>query len=78
MSVDKFGADDLCVKVYDPEKKELIAVYDNYSQAGKKLGLPTKVVYVACQNKTRRFSPFLNKEIALRTASKNNIKKGQD
>jgi len=70
MNVDKFGADDICVKVYDPEKQELIVVYDNYAQAAKKLGLTAKVVHGACRNKTRRFSPILNKEVALRASAK--------
>jgi hypothetical protein len=70
MGMDKFGADDICIKVYDPEKKEMIAVYDNYAQAARKLGLTSKVVYAACTNKTRRFSPFLKKEVALRASAK--------
>ena len=71
MNVDKFGADDICIKVYDPEKKELIAVYDNYQQAAKKLGINGKIIYNACIYKTRRYSPFLKKDVAIRTASKN-------
>ena len=71
MSIDKFGAQDVCIKVFDPEKKQLIATYKNYTEAARKLGLTYKVVYAACANKTRRFSPFLNKEIALRIAGKN-------
>jgi hypothetical protein len=74
MNVDKFGSDDICVKVYDPEKKELIAVYDNFCQAGKKLGISGKIVYNACLYKTRRYSPFLKKEVAIRTASNNKKK----
>lgn len=66
--MDKYGADDICIKVYDPTKQELIATYPNYAQAAKKLGLTGRVVYTACMNKTRRFSPFLNKEVAIRAA----------
>lgn len=62
-------ADDICIKVYDPIKKELIATYRNYTEAARKLGLTYKIVYVACANKTRRFSPILNKEVALRTSA---------
>jgi hypothetical protein len=62
-------ADDICIKVYDPAKKELIATYRNYTEAARKLGLTYKIVYVACTNKTRRFSPILNKEVALRTSA---------
>ena len=72
MGVDKFGADDICIKVYDPSKQELIAIYDNYAQASKKLGLSPKAVHAACRNKTRRFSPFLKKEVAMRASAKIN------
>lgn len=68
MSFEKFGADDICIKVYDPVNKELIAVYDNYAQAGRRLGLTGKIVATACMNKTRRFSPFLKKEVAIRAS----------
>ena len=68
MGVDKFGADDICVKVYDPNKQELLATYNNYTEAARKLGLTYKVVYAACTNRTRRFSPFLNKEVAIRAS----------
>lgn len=63
-------ADDIYVKVYDPEKKEVIATYDSYAQAARKLGLTDKVVNNACSSKTRRFSPFLNKEVAIRISAK--------
>jgi len=62
--------DDIYVKVYDPEKKKVIATYDSYAQAARKLGLTDKVIYNACANKTRRFSPFLNKEVAIRISAK--------
>lgn len=69
MSLDKFGADDICIKVYDPLNQELIATYDNYTQAAKKLGLTYKVVYAATMTKKRRYSPFLDKEVALRVSA---------
>jgi hypothetical protein len=71
MNIDKFGADDICVKVYDPSKQELIATYNNYTEAARKLGLTFKIVYAACISKKRRFSPFLNKEVAIRASAKN-------
>lgn len=71
--MDKFGADDICIKVYDPSKQELIGTYANYTEAARKLGLTYKVVYAACMNKTRRFSPFLKKEVAIRAAGKKRI-----
>lgn len=63
------GDTDICIKVYDPAKKELIATYKTYTQAARKLGLTYKIVYLACVNKTRRFSPYLNKEVAIRLSS---------
>jgi hypothetical protein len=66
----QFGYEDECIKVYDPVKKECIAVYDNYFKAEKALGLTAKVLRGAARSKTRRFSPFLNKEIAIRVAAK--------
>ena len=57
----KLDADDICIKVYDPLTQELIATYDNHTEAARKLGLTYKLVYSASINKKRRFSPFLNK-----------------
>jgi len=68
MNLDKFGADDICIKVYDPLNQELIVTYDNYTQAAKKLGLPYKVVFSATITKKRRYSPFLDKEVAIRVS----------
>jgi hypothetical protein len=64
-----FAHEDVCVKVYDPEKKELIATYDTYKEASSKLGLTYKVIKAAAKNKTRRFCERFNKEIAIRVAS---------
>jgi hypothetical protein len=68
--LDLFGQEDICVKVYDPEKKELIATYNTYKEASSKLGLSYKVISAAAKNKTRRFCDRLNKEIAIRIGSK--------
>ena len=70
MSLGIFGYDDECIKIYDPEKKELIGVYDNYPKAEKATGISVKSLHNAVKYKTRRFSPFLNKEIAVRVSSK--------
>lgn len=64
----KIETNDICIKVYDPLTQELIATYDNHTEAARKLGLTYKMVYSASINKTRRFSPFLNKEVAIRIA----------
>lgn len=70
MRVGQFGYEDECVKVYDPIKKECIAVYDNYYKAEKALGISDKILRTAVKSKTRRFSPILNKEIAVRISAK--------
>jgi len=62
--------DDVCFKVYDPEKKELIGTFETATVASHKLGLTVKVIHTAARNKTRRFSPILNKEISIRFGSK--------
>ena len=71
MRLDHFGIEDECIKVYDPINKQLIATYDTYVMACKKLGLTHKSIKNATITKSRRFSPILNKEIAIRLASKN-------
>jgi hypothetical protein len=70
LRTDHIGVDDECVKIYDPSKKELIKVFDNYGDAGKYLGLSPKVLRNAAIGKTRRFSPILNKEVAIRVGLK--------
>ena len=67
--IDLFDQEDICIKVYDPEKKELIATYNSYKEASSKLGLTYKVIKGAAKAKTRRFSERFNKEIAIRVAS---------
>jgi hypothetical protein len=70
MRIDTFGMDDVCIKVYDPEKKELISVYDTYTDASQKIGVSPRVIRIAARSKTRRYSPILKKEVAIRLAAK--------
>lgn len=63
-----FGYEGLCIKVYDPMKKECIRTYRNMKEAAGKLGIPDKQVRNACNTKTRRYSPVLQMEVALRIA----------
>jgi hypothetical protein len=67
--------DNTCVKVYNPEKKELIAVYDTYKKTAAKLGLTDSSVQKHCTRKTRVYAPSINLEVALRISS---IKKGDE
>lgn len=66
MKLDIFGLDGLCIKVYDPSKKEVIHVYKTYTEASKKLGLSTKTIRTAALAKTRRYCEKLGMEIAIR------------
>jgi len=70
MRLDTFGFDDVCIKAYDPFKKELLSVYNTYTEAAQKTGISVRVLKIAIRSKTRRFSPLLKKEIAIRIASK--------
>jgi hypothetical protein len=70
MRLDIFGLEeDICIKIYDPANKQVIAVYKTFAEASKKLGLSQKTVRNAAHNKKRQHSPILNKEIAIRLSS---------
>lgn len=58
--------DGLCVKIYNPEEKKLIAVFENYSKAANKLGLTHKAVLYYAQCKKRTIAPLFNMEVAIR------------
>jgi hypothetical protein len=64
------GIEDECIKVYDPTKQELLATFDRYKDASRFLGLSDKIIRGAISSKTRRFSPYLNKEVAIRLGLK--------
>ena len=70
MRLENYGMADECIKVYDPIKKEVIAVYETYTKAARELGISDSVLKRAVQTKTRKFSPVLKKEVAVRIASK--------
>lgn len=58
--------EDTCIKVYDPEQKELVAVYKTYSKASNRLGVGHSTVQHKCESKRRMYSPMLKKEVAVR------------
>ncbi len=58
--------EDTCIRVYDPEKKELIAVFKTYSKASNRLGVGHSTVQHKCESKRRMYSPMLKKEVACR------------
>ena len=69
-STSSIGSQDECIKIYDPEKKELIKTFSRYKDAVRFLGLSDGVIKAAALKKTRRFSPYLNKEVAIRVGLK--------
>jgi hypothetical protein len=70
MRIGDICAKDEYLKIYDPEKKEVIKECDTYVDAELFTGISNKILRNAAAHKTRRFSPFLKKEIAIRVASK--------
>jgi len=72
VSVNQIG-DNTCVKIYDPTKQQLIAVFDSYKKAAAKLGVSASVIQHACAKRGRVFSEILKKEIAPRLSA---IKEG--
>ena len=70
MNLNQFVMEDEYVKVIDPITKEVIGVFNGYSDAGKKLYMSPKVIRSAACTKTRRFCERLNKEIVVRVVSK--------
>lgn len=68
--IDTFGFDDLEVRAYDPATKTVIKRFKSYKRAGYELGLNPDVVRDACLGKKRKYSPTLDKEIALRLMKK--------
>ena len=73
MKIGNIMAQDEYVKIYDPSKQEVIAEFDTFVDAEKFTGIPNRKIRDAAVHKTRRFSPFLNKEIAIRIAVKKKI-----
>jgi len=72
-TVDIFGYEELEVRVYDPETKQVIKSYDTITKAAAYLGLTTTVVKNRCKNRGREFSPSLKKEVAIRLVNKNKL-----
>jgi hypothetical protein len=72
ITVNQIG-DNTCVKVYDPEKKQLIAVFENYKKAANKLGISAALVQHTCVKKARAYCPLIQLEAALRLSA---IKEG--
>ena len=67
---DHIGAEDECIRVYNPLKQEVIRVYNTYSQASRCLGVSEDIIKNAAVTKKRKFSTVLNMEVAIRVALK--------
>jgi hypothetical protein len=65
--------DNTCVKIYDPERQKLIAVFENYKKAANKIGSTPTAVQHACARRGRTFSQILGVEVAPRLSA---IKEG--
>ena len=68
MKIGNLMAQDEYLKIYDPAKQELIKECNTYVDAEIFTGISNRILRGAAVHKTRRFSPFLNKEIAIRIA----------
>jgi hypothetical protein len=67
---DHVGTEDECIRIYNPLKQELIKVFNTYNQASRFLGISDRIIKNATITKKRKFSPFLNMEVAIRTGIK--------
>jgi len=71
MRIGDLMAQDEYLKIYDPSKQEVIKKCYTYVDAEVYTGIPNKILRNAAVHKTRRYSPFLKMEIAIRVAVKN-------
>ena len=70
MRIGDLMAKDEYLKIYDPSKQEVIKECETYVDAERFTGISNRILRNAAIYKTRRFSPFLDKEIAVRIAVK--------
>ena len=68
MRIGDLMAQDEYLKIYDPSKQEVIKECNTYVDAEVYTGIPNKILRNAAVHKTRRYSPFLKMEIAIRVA----------
>lgn len=71
IDIDQFGYQDLEVRVYNPETKQVIKKYDTLGRASTCLGVSNAVLRNRCSSKKRLYSPSLKKEVAVRLVNKN-------
>jgi hypothetical protein len=68
LTVNQTG-DNTCVKVYDPTRQKLVAVFENYKKAANKLGISAALVQHSCVRKARAYCPLIQMEAALRLSA---------
>lgn len=59
---------DTCIRVFNPETKQIIGVFQNGAKAANKLGIKIAFLYVKCGKRERIFSPIFKKEFACRVS----------
>jgi len=69
--VDTFGYDDMEIRIYDPATKTVIKRFSTAKRAGYELGIPADSVRDGFMTKKRKYSPILDKEVAIRLMNKN-------
>jgi hypothetical protein len=70
MKVGIFGYEDTCIKAYNPDTRELLGIYENYKDAGNKLGIIPSIVQKACSRKGKTYSSLLGIKVSLRLSRK--------
>lgn len=58
--------EDICVRIYDPALQKVIAAFPSFKKASSKIGLSIKILQARADNKTRVYSDYFGKEIAVR------------
>jgi len=61
--------DKTCIKIYDPQKKELIAVFESLCKASNKLRIIKTTLRQKTISKRKVFCDYLNMEIAARISN---------
>ncbi|HEY4062318.1 MAG TPA: hypothetical protein VGM30_10480 [Puia sp.] len=70
MKLGIFGYEDTCVKAYDPIHQQLVGIFDNYNDAGNKLGIVPSIVQKTCSRKGKAYSEILKIKVSIRLSRK--------
>lgn len=58
--------EDLCIKIYDPNKKKVIGAFPSFSKASLKLNISAKVLQNKAETKKRIYSEYYGMDVAVR------------